>query len=595
MRKSIRNLNIILKKITYILSDRQKKYCIALGIMIFVGAFFEMLGVSAVVPLIQVILSPETVLKNPSLEKILSALNINNSKEVVLLVGAGTIIIYIIKNLYMTFLSWIRVRFASKVQLELSVNMMKSYMSRGYVYFLNVNTGDILRGIQNDVQGVYEVLLQGMRILTELLSVFCICLLIVLLDWKTALCIMSFAIIGFLTVSLNFKRYLQKIGKEYQKYTGIVNSSLLQSIQGIKEVIIMGCQKYFIAKYEDAFNKRQKAVVGQIVAAESPAFLIEAICVSGMILVVCLSALNSTEATSFISSLGAFAIAAFRILPSIGKITNYMNNFLFYYPSVDSVYENIKNAQLYDNSNKLQEKRIQTDNTKPVFTKELELQNISWKYPNAEKNVVLGLNILIKKGTSVGFIGASGAGKTTIADIILGLLHPQEGKILIDGIDISEYSGRWNKLIGYVPQNIYLLDDTIRNNVAFGIDADRIDDQRVWDALEQSQLKSFVEEMPDKLSATVGERGIRFSGGQRQRMAIARALYHNPEILVLDEATSALDTETEKAVMEAIDMLHNQKTLIIVAHRLTTIKNCDTIYEISDGIALKKDKRELNV
>lgn len=586
MLENFRKIKEVCYKIASVLSKEQKRKGGWLILLIIIGSFFEMAGVSVIVPLIQVILAPTSVLKNPNFKGILQILGIDDTTGIVLFIGIGTILLYIIKNIYMTFLSWKRVNFAAKVQQDLSVSMMKAYMNKGYVFFLNVNTGDVQRGIQNDAEGVYQVLLQGMRLITELFSVICICILIIAIDWKMAGCVMVFALAGFTIVSFTCRRYLKRIGKEYQLYNGIVNGSLIQIVQGIKEITVMQCKDFFIRKYEKALGKRQNIVAGQVVAAETPAYIIEAVCVTGMLSVVSFSALQNTEMSGFISSLGAFAIAAFRILPSMGKITNYLNNFMFYYPSLDSVYENMQTLNAAEDEQEyLMDEQVQMN-----FKEKLELRNITWHYPNSERKVLDNLNMEIKKGMSVGFIGASGAGKTTTADLILGLFKPQNGQILIDGIDISEYMGQWHKMIGYVPQSIYLIDDTVRNNVAFGVEEKEIDDEKVWNALQQAQLKEFVEELPEGLDTSLGDRGIRFSGGQRQRMAIARALYHNPDILVLDEATSALDTETESAVMEAIDMLHNKKTLIIVAHRLSTIQNCDLLYEIVNGKAKIKQK-----
>lgn len=581
MLKSFGKIKEVCHKITSVLSKEQKHKCYWLIWLIIVGSLFEMAGVSVIVPLIQVILSPAAILENPKLSGILRIFGIVDTKEVVLFIGIGTILLYLIKNLYMTFLSWKRVNFAARVQQELSVNMMKAYMNKGYVFFLNTNTGDVQRDIQNDAEGVYKVLLYGMRLITELFSVVCICILIIVIDWKMAGCIMIFALVGFVIVSLTCRRYLKKIGKEYQLYNGIVNGSLIQIVQGIKEITVMQCKDFFVHKYEKALERRQKSVVGQIVVAETPAYLIEAVCVTGLLSVVSVSALKNSEMTGVVSSLGAFAIAAFRILPSMGKITNYLNNFMFSYPSLASVYENMQTLAAAED----EQKCLLGEQIPVTFKEKLELRNITWHYPNSDRNVLEELNIEIKKGMAVGFVGASGSGKTTTADMILGLLKPQEGQVLIDGKDISLYSDQWHKMIGYVPQSIYLIDDTVRNNVAFGIEEEDIDDVKVWNALQQAQLKDFVKELPEALDTPLGDRGVRFSGGQRQRMAIARALYHDPDILVLDEATSALDTETENAVMEAIDMLHDKKTLIIVAHRLTTIQNCDVVYEISEGKA----------
>ena len=584
MRKHIKKVTQAGKKIRSVLSKTQNRKWFILIIMTIVGSFLEMLGVSIIVPLIRVIMDVDILLTSPIITKIYKETGSVDRTNIVLIVGVGTAIVYTVKNLYMICLSWKRVKFAAGVQKELSVNLMRSYMNKGYVYFLNTNTGELQRRIQNDAEGVYYVLLQGMRLIAEVFSVFCICILIFIIDWKMACCIMLFAIIGFILVSLTCRRYIRKIGKEFQRYNSLVNSSLIQTVQGIKEITVMQCKEFFVEKYEKSLEKRQKIIVGQVVAAESPAYLIEAVCVAGMLIVVSISALNSNEMTGFVSSIGAFAIAAFRILPSVGKITNYLNNFMFYYPSLNSVYDNLERLKQENIENKI---HIDMQEETVTFKNELELKGIEWKYPTSDNSVVKGLDLKIKKGMSVGFIGASGAGKTTVADIILGLFEPQKGKIFIDEKEINISTKNWHKIIGYVPQNIYLIDDSVRNNIAFGMKEENISDDDVWHALEQAQLKEFIKTLPQGLNTQVGDRGVRFSGGQRQRMAIARALYHNPEILVLDEATSALDAETENAVMEAIDLLHNKKTMIIVAHRLSTIENCDEVYEIVDGKAIK--------
>ena len=261
-------------------------------------------------------------------------------------------------------------------------------------------------------------------------------------------------------------------------------------------------------------------------------------------------------------------------------------------PSLGHVYDNLKkigDEQEEEKSNS--EGKVFAE--KLSFSKEITIDNISWHYQNSEKYIIKNLNLTIPKGTSVAFVGQSGAGKTTLADIILGLLHPQKGQILVDGNDISIFGKELGHIMGYVPQSVYLIDDTIRNNVAFGIEQSDIEDDRIWKALEQAQLKEFVANLEFGLDTFVGDRGIRFSGGQRQRIAIARALYENPDIIIFDEATAALDNETELAVMDSIRSLQGYKTLIIIAHRLTTIKECEVIYEIKDGKAIVRQYEEL--
>nr|MCR5127931.1 ABC transporter ATP-binding protein/permease [Lachnospiraceae bacterium] len=297
------------------------------------------------------------------------------------------------------------------------------------------------------------------------------------------------------------------------------------------------------------------------------------------------------DVAGFVTTLGTVAVAAFRLFPAVGRLTTNLNAIMYNRPRLDSMYEMLKEIEEDDT---YQLKTADPEDAEPLaFEERLQIKDVRWKYPAGQDDVLRGLNMEIRKGESVALIGPSGAGKTTLADVVLGLLKPQEGQILLDGVDVYQNLAGWAKIIGYVPQAVYLTDDTIRGNVAFGIYEKDIDDEKIWQALEEAQLADFVRGLEKGLDTMVGERGVRLSGGQRQRIAIARALYENPQILVLDEATSALDTETETAVMEAIDSLHGSKTMIIVAHRLTTIRNCDAIFEVNGGVATKRDKEEV--
>ena len=314
---------------------------------------------------------------------------------------------------------------------------------------------------------------------------------------------------------------------------------------------------------------------------------------SGLMTLIAVRVLGETDIASMLSQLSVIAVAAFRILPSLGSVLSCVNSIVFNAPCLAASYETIEMVRRLDVREEQEEKIEEEERSHIKFTDELVLSHITFQYPKRQTAVLEDLNMRIRKGTSVAFIGASGAGKTTLADIILNLLEPKEGEILMDGYNIRVLKGQWNKIVGYVPQSVYLTDASIRRNIAFGVEEEKIDDAKVWKALEMAQLKPFVEGLAEQLDTVVGEWGIQFSGGQRQRVAIARALYGEPDILILDEATAALDNETETAVMESIDALQGIKTLIIVAHRLTTIRNCDEIYEIRDGKAVKRSKEEI--
>lgn len=571
--KSIKN---IFQKLIYILPKKEKKASILILVMTIVGAIFETLGVSIIIPLMQALLDPLQLLELPIVGRILEFIHAESSGEIVIWVAIGVVLIYICKNLYMTLLSFCRAKFSCDIQHKLSVKMMKLFMQRGYAYFLGINTGDILKGIKNDTDSIQYMISNLLRMGADILTILFICFFVLMMDFKMAVCIMFLIFFSLFLVLFVYRKQMIKLGHRYQKYVAIVNKYALQACQGIKEIIVNHRQTYFINCYEEAYAIQQKAVTLQNVAAEIPAYAIEAICVIGMILFLCIKMLSGMDTAVFIPQLGAVAMAAFRILPSMGKLSGSANVLMYYSPAVEAVYDNFKNGE----SMSVEESKI---NEKIVFQRILELKDVHWKYNGAENEVLSGINIKIEKGTSVAFIGQSGSGKTTIADIMLGLLKPQQGGVYIDGINVFSIPVQWSQIIGYIPQSIYLLDDTIRNNVAFGRKKEEIDDKVIWNVLEKAQLSMFVRQLPQGLDTIVGDRGVRFSGGQRQRIAIARALYHDPDILVMDEATSALDSETEEAVMKSIEILQKQKTIIIIAHRISTIKKCDVIYEVSNG------------
>ncbi len=586
---SLRNVQDVWKKYKFILTASQKRWGIVVVIMTFIGAVFETLGVSVIIPLVQVIMNPEMLLDNPYSASVIHALRLKSRAQLIMASGVAVILVYMGKNVFLFFLSYVRAKYACKVQRELSVEMMKSYLGRGYSFFLNSNTGTLLRGMTNSINGTYEALYYIFKIMAEIFTVACICVYILMMDAMLAFCVIALAVLCLLCVAFGFRKWMKKCGNLEYTLSAAINKILLQAFQGVKEVLVMNKQHYFVEKYEKQYIRRQYAVIGKTVAAESPSYLIEAVCVMGLIIAVCMKAMGTQDVTLLVSQLASFAVGAFRILPSLGRITNSFNQVIFYMLSLEDTYQNFKAVREAPAENKETDKIAKPEERS--FHEKIEVKNVTWKYDGSEKAVLNDVSLVIEKGQSVALIGQSGAGKTTLADILLGLLVPENGKIIMDGqYDIHQMRAAWSRIIAFVPQTVYLMDDTIRNNVAFGMDAEEIDEKQVWEALDQAQLKTFVEELPEGLDTLIGERGVRFSGGQRQRIAIARALYTNPDILVLDEATSALDNETENAVMEAIERLQGKKTLIIIAHRLTTVRKCDILYEVRDGKVRQIDK-----
>lgn len=576
-------------KYKFILTPSQKRWGIVVIIMTIMGAVFETLGVSAILPLVQVMIDPAQVRNHSLTGPIVEFMGWDSNVELIWAIGFFVIVIYVIKNIFLLLLSWIRIKYSCKVQRELSTEMMSSYMKRGYVFFLNTSTAELLRGMRDSISNTYTALYSIFKLLSELLAIIFICVYIMVTDFTMSMCVICLAGACLLVVVLGFQKWVRLCGDIFYKYAAIINKTLLHTFQGIKEVLVMQRQDYFVETYRKEYIKQQKGLIGQTVANESPAYLIEGVCVTGLIIAVCFKAINVEDASVFVPELASFAVAAFRILPSLGRISSSFNQFMFCVPGINETYNNFleaRNEKYEGNSNIEIEAEATLNST-------LAVEAVSWRYPNTETDVLSNISIEIRKGESIAFVGKSGAGKTTLADVILGLLPPQAGNVKIDGQDIFQNPKDRSKLVGFVPQNVNLLDDTVRRNVAFGMDDSEINNDMVWEALKQAQLQEVIENLPLGLDTQIGERGIRFSGGQRQRFAIARALYNNPDILVLDEATSALDTETETAVMEAIEALQGKKTMIIIAHRLTTIRNCDRIFEIADGKAVERKYEDL--
>lgn len=591
LNKDIASLIDVFKKLNYILDRKQKNLSVIVLLMTVVGAVFETLGVSIIIPLVSSFLSPDLLMENEYIAPVIEIFHITTSGQLLVLISLSVIVIYILKNMYMVLLSYIRVKFSVKVKRELSIKMMNSYMEREYSFFLGVNTADILRGVGYDVSGVQEILFQLFRIMADGLTAMCICIFIIRTDVVMAVSIIVLMGFSLCLLLMVFRNRMKRVGDYYRECTAQVNKYLYEAFQGIKDVIVFHKEPYFVNKYAISFTNQQTAEVAKTIAAESPAYFIEAVFVSGLIIVVGVKIMSGSDTAVFIPQLSAFAIAAFRILPTIGKISAGFNQLICSCPALNAAYGNLKEVEAFKKESRVQGNYAKID--RKVFDKEIVVRNMQWTYPNSPHHVIRDLNLTIQKGRSVALIGESGAGKSTMADILLGLLVPDQGDITVDGVSIYEMMDAWKATIGYVPQVVFLTDDTIRHNIAFGVDEKDIDDNKIRLAVEKAQLAETIAALPDGLNTVLGERGTRFSGGQRQRVAIARALYNDPEILILDEATAALDNDTENAVMEAIDALQGYKTLVIIAHRLTTIRNCDEIYEIKDGKAYRKEKEEI--
>ena len=573
------------KKLSYIFSKRDK-YKIALLLCIMVaGSFLELLGVAVFQPFVNIIMMPDSIQENPYLARIYQMFGCSTTESFLTVVALGIIVIYVVKNVYLWVEQNLIMKFTYGMQQKLSTRLLTTYLSEPYTFHLNKNIAELQRSMQEDTGLFTQVLMHTLQLVAEV--VVCIVLGVYLFTVSSSITVV---IVGLLILCVVLftkitKRFTEQLGKEAQVYKGKLYQWVNQSLGGVKEVKVLNREEFFVSSYKKYYGLYIKGVRINRLLSITPKYMVEAVCMTGLLIAIIIKLnFGHGELENFIPQLATFAVAAFRLLPSVGRINEHVNNILYAVPSVDLIYGDLKGIEDY------QESKGEEEGKEWSFEHGITAKHITYAYPNTDTNVLEDASCVIPKGKTVAFIGSSGAGKTTMADIILGLLAPQRGKILVDDIDVFKNLTMWHHQIGYIPQVIYLSDDTIRNNIAFGIHEDQIDEEAVRTALKKAQLAEFVDTLPDGLDTIVGDRGVRLSGGQRQRIGIARALYHDPEILVLDEATSALDNETETAVMEAIESLQGSKTMIIIAHRLTTIQNADIIYEVGDGKVTERSK-----
>ena len=589
--KDLRKFSDLWHKMMFILSPVHKRLGIVVFILALMGSFAELLGVSVILPLAQVMVEPDTLRANRYVSAICGRLEIVTNQQLMIMVTLFVILMYLFKNAFLAFLAWVRVKYATKVQRELSLKMINSYLSRGFAFLRVTNYSVIVRGCEASIIAIYQIIDCFFRILTDSVSLILIFMFIALTDPVMAVSMMGVALVTLFFVIVIFRKSVKRAGNIHFERQAITTKWMRQLFFGIKEILVMNKADYFTRNYEENYYKQQQAGITQTLSQNYPTYFIETLCMTGLMATVCVRMLHMDEPGAYVANLAAIAVAAFRILPGISRISSTFNYFLFQIPAANEVYDNMREAaecapEAVEPQN--------SDHDDAVFSDKLQIENVSFMYPDGQDYVLNDISLTIDKGDAVAFVGPSGSGKSTLADIILGLYPLEKGTVKMDGLDILKNRTMWSRNVGFVPQSVYLMDDTVRRNIAFGLSDEEIDDDKVWRSLKQAQMSEYIESLPDGLDTIVGERGVKFSGGQAQRLAIARAMYNDPQILVLDEATSALDNSTEHAVMDAVNELQGHKTLIIIAHRLTTVKNCDHIYEISGGKISEKKYEELN-
>lgn len=575
----------LLQKIAYLFDKKQIVQLAGLAVLILIGGILETLGVSMMLPLVQAIMSPEELMENELAAGIVAFLHIDSSRNLILWLLGATIFLFIFKNAYLLFQTYVQNTFVTRNRNRMISRVMREFLNRPYEDYLGADIPTVFRLTDSDIPNAFQLILVLIQMTTEIVVAVSICLVLVVVVSPVISIGCAVLFLGMtLMITKILKPRLNAIGRKNQAIQSRIAKWRIQSIYGLKDVKVLHREEFFVRNYYESGAVGANVARNYAVMNNAPRLLIETVFIAAMLSFIFVFIVRGGDITELFSTLTAFAAAAVRVMPATNRINTYLSEIAYAQPCLDYLYENLTENMKRDvngsvtglTGEQAQEKEPLTLNDKIV------LDHIGYAYPNTDKPIFTDAHMEVKKGQSVGIMGPSGAGKSTIVDILLGLLHVQAGEITCDGRNIFDNYPSWLSKIGYIPQSIYLIDESIRDNIAFGIDADKIDDGRIWEVLEEAQLKTFVEELPEGLETTIGDRGVRISGGQRQRLGIARALYHNPEILVFDEATSALDGDTEAAVMEAVNSFHGKKTMVIIAHRLNTIAKCDIIYKVED-------------
>jgi ABC-type multidrug transport system fused ATPase/permease subunit len=570
-----KNKFIIANKVWEMLKPGEQRSALVLLSLMFIGMALETLGIGLIIPALTLLTQDDIARRYPAFQPILYALG--NPSQQTLVIGGMLLLVAVslIKALFLAFLSWWQMRFAFGVQAQLSQRLFVVYLRQPYTFHLQRNSAHLIRNVINEVSMITGyAILPVMMLLTEGLVLIGLCGLLIAVEPRGALIVVS--VLGAAAWGFHRLTYssIERWGKARQYHEGLRMQHLQQGLGGVKDIKMSGREADFLQQYR--IHNDQSAHVAQMQSTlqQLPRLWLELLAVSGLAILVISMLAQNRSLESVLPTLGLFAAAAFRLMPSVSRILGAVQALRYGMSMIDVLYAEL-NLKLPEAAG----------NQKPStpFHSTMELSHVSYTYPDASSAALKDVSLLIKHGESVGFIGASGAGKSTLVDVILGLLTPDEGGVRVDGKDIQQNLRNWQDQIGYVPQSIYLMDDTLRRNVAFGLPNEQIDDAAVKRAIQLSQLDDLVSSLPDGLMTMVGERGIRLSGGQRQRIGIARALYHDPAVLLLDEATSSLDTATELGVMQAVKALQGSKTILIVAHRLSTVAHCDRLYRMEKG------------
>ena len=568
------------KKLLYFLTPQERKHTGLLLVMVLIMAVLDTIGVASILPLIAVLSNPSVIETNIILNKIFktsSIFGVETNQQFLFFLGLLVFVVLITSLAFKAFTSYLQVRFIEMRLYSVGKRLIEGYLHQPYSWFLNRNSAELGKTILSEVS---TVIAGGIGPFLELIArgliVFLLIALLILIDPKLAVIVGITLGLAYLIIYSLVRKYLNRVGGERLKNNELRFRSISEAFGAAKEVKVGGLEQVYVKRFSDPAERFAKINSSFAVISSLPRYFLEAIAFGGILIIILYLMTKTENFNNVLPIISLYVFAGYRLMPAIQQVYASITQLTFVGPSIDKLYDDVKN---FEQINLNQDSGIISLNEK------ITLKNVFYNYPNTSRTTMKDINLNIPAKTTVGIVGATGSGKTTTVDIILGLLEVQKGTLEVDGQIITKQNSRaWQRSIGYVPQHIFLSDDTIAANIAFGIEPNNIDQANVERASKIANLHKFVtDELPEQYQTIIGERGIRLSGGQRQRIGIARALYHNPQVLILDEATSSLDNETEKAVMDAVNNLDKDITIILIAHRLNTVKNCDIIFKLDKG------------
>jgi len=571
----------IIKKLFYILPKGDKFKISMLFLLMLIKAGLEVLGIGMIPVFVSIVAAPDKILEMELLQPLLGWLNITGGRDL-LIWGSGALLgVFIVKSAYIIFFNYIEARFIYNRRYTISHRMMSAYMQAPYTFHLKRNSAELLRNSTTEVEIlISRVLTRILNLTREGLMALAILIFLLVMEPVITLIVIVLAGTGAGTFLMLTKKKVKAYGVQEQGHRSEMIKAVNQGIGGLKDARVLNREYEFITKFSEEARKSTRLLTYITYTNKIPSPLIETTAVAGMMLISAILVWQGRPLEVIVPILTLFAMAIVRLMPALRNLTSDYTRLLYNMVSINPIYDDLKTLE--KSGNELKEERRKSEPMK--LEEQIEGIDIHYSYPGSDEKALDGVSFKVPRGAAVAFVGESGAGKTTIVDLLLGLLKPSGGKMLVDGRDIRENVSAWQRNIGYIPQSIYLADETLRKNIAFGIPDEEIDDDKVMQAIELAQLKKMVNhQLPDGLDTILGEHGTRLSGGQRQRVGIARALYHDPQVLVMDEATSALDNITEKEITKAIESLKGERTVIMIAHRLTTVQNCDRLYLMKEG------------